>query len=486
MLTYWTSHQMYLDHVSAGIARMDHVTYKRFMAMSATWNKLQLFDLDKVLPVMLPLYPNMGRPAKHQPEILRSLFLMVDQRCTSITEWVERIANDDLLALLIGCSPYDLPPLGSYYDLIDRLWGIDDSDRFRRDKLFRVDKNRSLASRLRLKKGEKLPPKHPNSVRRLVKRVIVKGKLPFNYENVLQKIFKLAAVDLSVEAGLIPSEGCTMSGDGTCVHAHSSSFGKKVILDNGTEMAHFSDPDAEPGWDSDLEKSYFGYTLYTLDIRNEEHRVDLPVHFRFTSARRHDSINAVVSLAEFTNLNPDIKVKNMCLDAAHDAYAMYELLEHYGMTPFIDLNTKAGRPKSIPDSINVDKDGVPICSAGYRMTYAGHCKDRCRDKWRCPLVTGKVESCACMDKCSPSPYGRVVYTKPSWDKRLYPSVSRESAGWKDVYRNRTSCERINNRILNDYRLHAMRIRGKKRYSFFTMLICVNIHLDALNKVTASA
>ena len=485
MLKLWTPHQTYIDFVSDAVCSMDPATLKRFKAFSSTWNKLSYFDLDRVEPIMRPLYSSTGRPALHQPEILRSLFLMMDQHCLSISDWVVKLNNDNLLALLIGCDPSDLPPLGSYYDLINRLWLFDDSSRFSRSCILSTDKNKSLAKRLKLKKGEKLPPKHPNSVSHLVKRVVVKEDLPFNYEKILQTIFKLAIVDLSVEKGLIPRENNTMAGDGTCVHTHSSVYGRKVTLNDGTVKAHYSDPDAEIGWDSDTNSYYYGYSLYTFAVHNSKLHIDLPVHFRFTSAKRHDSINLVASLPEFVNLKHSFHVKNLCLDSAHDTYPIYDLLEHYNMEPFIDLNPK-GIPKSIPDTINVNSEGIPLCNAGYEMTRAGYCKDRCRIKWRCPLKTGKQTTCNCMDICSPSPYGRVVYTKPSWDKRLYPSVARESAGWKAVYKCRTSCERINNRILNDYRLHEMRIHGKKRYSFLTMLICANIHLDALNKVLTAA
>jgi hypothetical protein len=47
---------------------------------------------------------------------------MMDQCSLSLTSWTATLASDDLLAILIGCSPDSLPPLGSYYDLINRLW----------------------------------------------------------------------------------------------------------------------------------------------------------------------------------------------------------------------------------------------------------------------------------------------------------------------------------------------------------------------------
>ncbi|MGL6199004.1 MAG: hypothetical protein ACRC3H_08730, partial [Lachnospiraceae bacterium] len=66
-------------------------------------------------------------------------------------------------------------------------------------------------------------------------------------------------------------------------------------------------------------------------------------------------------------------------------------------------------------------------------------------------------------------------------------VARGTAEYIKTYNNRTGSERVNNRILNDYKLHSMRIHGKKRYSFFTMIACINIHLDArLKKAKAEA
>ena len=110
------------------------------------------------------------------------------------------------------------------------------------------------------------------------------------------------------------------------------------------------------------------------------------------------------------------------------------------------------------------------------MVNWGYCRQKHSRKWRCPLACGRVASCPCGETCSSSSYGRCVYTKPDWDIRLYTPVPRGTAEYKKIYNNRTSCERVNNRVLNDYHLHDMGIHTRKRYSFFTMIIC--IHLDA--------
>ena len=104
--------------------------------------------------------------------------------------------------------------------------------------------------------------------------------------------------------------------------------------------------------------------------------------------------------------------------------------------------------------------------------------EKTRRKWRCPLACRKIKECSCKQECSPSEYGRVIYTKPSDDPRIFTPVPRGTKAFKDIFKTRTCSERVNNRVLNDYKVEHMQTRGKKRYSFFTMIACILIHLDA--------
>ena len=102
--------------------------------------KLLLLDTDKAMDVILPFYHHSGRPAKNQPQILRSFvlfFLMISKGLTppSLTHWVSRLSKDRLLAALIGCHADSLPPLGSYFDFMDRLWLHTDTLHYSRHKL---------------------------------------------------------------------------------------------------------------------------------------------------------------------------------------------------------------------------------------------------------------------------------------------------------------------------------------------------------------
>jgi len=487
MLKHWTTHAEYQHFISQAVATMSGSQLKKLAFYKDSLEKLSSLNLDPVGLHLRPHYSDTGRPAINQPEILRSFILMMDLKVQGITEWVSLLQSDDLLALMIGCPSDSLPPLGSYYDFINRLWLQNPKNqRLGRKDLFPYNKNWKAFKKQG--KGKKLPNRHPGITKVVADRILSGKNFIFHYEKLLQELFSLIAIVPSIELGLISKDGITVSGDGTCVHAHTSPYGHKVCdcLENGitdcTCNRHYSDPDAAWGWDSDLETSFFGHTLYLLTHHNEDLKIDLPLHIRILDARRHDSVSALVSLAEFKDICPDLKIKNLCLDSAHDNYPTYNLCKEWAISPFIDLNSNRGKPKSIPDTVTIDKDGTPLCQSGFRMVYCGNDYTRSRIKWRCPVACGKENSCSYKDSCSPSTYGRCIYTKPDWDIRLYPPVVRGTKEFQKVYNNRTGSERVNNRILNDYHLHSMRIHGKKRFSFFTMIAGINIHLDARVKV----
>ncbi len=183
-----------------------------------------------------------------------------------------RLLNLDPVMELL--DPYD-PPLGSYYDFIDRLWLQEKHfQKSRRKDLFSADKNRKPANKPG--KGKKLPNRHPEITKIIAEEAVSRDEFPFYYEKLLQQVFCAAAVTPSMQCGLINKGGVTLSGDGTCVHTHASPYGHKVCgcPDHGQNRCdcprHYSDPDAHWGWDSDLGTFYFGYTLYMLSYHDSQ------------------------------------------------------------------------------------------------------------------------------------------------------------------------------------------------------------------------
>lgn len=186
--------------------------------------KLRLLNLDPVMELLEPYYPPHGRPAINQTQILRSLVLMLDQGYTGITAWVEKLSSDSLLAFLISCTPDSLPPLGSYYDFIDRLWLQDKQfQKSGRKDLFPANKNRKPANKPG--KGKKFPNRHPEITKIMAEEAVSRDEFPFYYEKLLHQAFRAAAILPSIQRGLINKDGATLSGDGICVHTHASPYG---------------------------------------------------------------------------------------------------------------------------------------------------------------------------------------------------------------------------------------------------------------------
>ena len=273
-------------------------------------------------------------------------------------------------------------------------------------------------------KGQKAPETKDKISERLVGHLPDGKDILFNFEERLQKLFYSLAVLPSIQCGLIPADNLTVSGDGTAVHTHASPRGhrsKYSPVPNGKDPAsvqrHFTVPDALWGWDSGLDKFYYGYTLFQLSCYNSKIHTDIPLLLRFTNDRRHDSVSFLVAFHRLEKYMPSLSVTSMRLDSAIDNYPTYALLKQRNIRAIIDLNGNQGRPKAIPDTIRIDKDGTPICQQGLRMVPNGCDRSRGCLMWCCP--SGKDHAAKCRCCCSSSKYGRVIKTKADWDIRPY-------------------------------------------------------------------
>ena len=478
MLDYFRTNKDYQRFVLTELHALAKARPDQIMEYKEAVSKMLIFNLDPLLPVITPLYPPIGRPAEMQMEIFRS-FVLMDHLHIPLDHWVEKLTHNPVLRAAAGFTLENMPKTSSYYDFINRVVPLDERPVLRAFKSKPKDK---------LKKGEKLPPKNPGVVARVVGRLIDDEKrfirrLSRRPERFLQKIFARVSVDRSCELGLVP-DNLSLSGDGTCIKTGASHYGKKVCkckengIYNCTCDRKFSDPNATWGWDSHNERYFYGYTGYFISTYNKPLKIDLPLYLRLVQASRHDSVSAVFALAEFRELYPNLHIDTFISDSASDNYATYELLDHWDINAVIALNEKNKGNFQYPPALRIDDNGVPVCPGGRKMTYNGFSKDRCRFKWRCPRVAGGLKPCTSCAACSPSPYGRVIYTKPDWDLRLFTRIPRGSDAWKAIMKQRTAAERVNDRILIDYGVENAPTRGKKRISFFTALAAVNIHLDA--------
>ena len=453
-------------------------------------------NLDPVGAFLSRFYSNTGRPALHQAQILRSMILFAllfdkTPARTSLTLWVNSVLPlNPVLISLVGCpSPDDLPPLGSYFDFMNRFW-LGDRSIYGRNVFLPAGKNSKKPNKdigADGKLAEQLDTSFSSSD--IVKKIMNGEPVSNNPEALLQDIFYLAAVRPSLNSGLIPTDNFTLSGDGTAVVSHSSFYGHHHVSCTSSKSCpysascqrHYSDPDAGWGWDSSNKSWYFGRTLYMICCRNNALKIELPIIMKFTDARRHDSISFLYAIDEFGRHFHGPSPKNFCLDSAHDNIPTYELLEHWDINALIDINGRSTSYDGIPNDITLDKTGHPICRNGCRMCKWGNDPLKNAHKYRCPLKCGRIDSCAHESECSPGSYGRTLYIKNSGNLRFYPRIPRDSNEYKTIYSERTACERLNDRVLNDYRLQHMKIRGTDHFSFWTMIIGICIHYDARYK-----
>lgn len=457
-----------------------------------------LLNLDYLRELLIPTY----KKPNHQPtdpiNLFRSLLLMTMVKETSITEWVNKLKDNKVFAILSGFEPAELPGVGTFYDFINRLTLADKE--WKRKQRNRRRKFKRKPSK-KLQKNEKLPPKHPGIVDRLTKRIMKNLNLPpyLGKYPVLYQFFIYCVVKQSAELGLLGDiQQLMVSGDGTHIKTGASPYGIKVcdcpkfIIKNGKKVFNrcdcerkFSDPYATWGWDSYREQYVYGYVFYENTAASSP--FDLPIFFLQAQAHRHDSTLAPVAF-DLTRklLGEEYHIDKFLGDSAHDNYATYKLLHHFDGEAFISLNDK-NTGNYTYDPCPVNDLGIPICKSRQQMIYNGYCPDRMRIKWRCPLKADKnfTEKNECIDNdyCSKSDYGRVVYTYPQKNLRLSTITPRGSEQWFNVYDKRTSSERSFKRKKTDYRIEQAKVRSREQWFVRYTLVAICQHMDAWAKTS---
>jgi hypothetical protein len=423
------------------------------------WNCL-ISDLSHTTTFLRDTYADHGPAPRDPASMLRSflLFLLVTPEI-GITKWVDELYRVPLYAILSGFEPGDIPGVGTFYDFLSRFWAADENN-------LKPKKKPKRSKPKKGKKGEKAPTTSAGKVKRLVERILRSG-MPFREQpfDRLLEFFQSQIVAVSERLGLLgDAKALTIAGDGTPVVTASFTRSKPLCDCHARGIAKcshsrlYSQPDCDSGWDSSREKYFNGYHLYMLTAANSHH--DLPLYPRLQPASRHDAVSFVVSTVEFSQRFTLGMVDKRLLDAAHDAGAIYDLLAHQHIEPFIDLNVRGTKPLETGSDIRISPKGIPICPAGLEMNRNGYDQSQKRFKWLCPKMTTRTE-CSCDTPCSTAKYGRSFHTQSKDNPRLFPQTPRDSVAWKLTYKRRTTVERSNKREKIDYKLEAGRHRSTK-------------------------
>jgi hypothetical protein len=460
--------------------------------------RLYIFDIDYLRELLIPTYNKPHNMPRDPVTIFRSLLLMTMVKESSITKWVERLHNCKLFVILSGFELDNIPGVGTFYNFIDRLTLVDKYLKRKRNKRLRKFKRKPTK---KLKKNEKLPPKHPNITDKIVKKIIrnFNNKPYLGKYKIIYHFFIQCVVRQSANLGLIGDiNDVIISGDGTHIKTGASPYGrkkckcKKFSIKNGQKVFNRCDcprkfPDffATWGWDSYREQYIYGYTFYELIAASSP--FDLPLFFIQAQASRHDSIIAPLCTDFLRKILPqNITISKFLADTAHDNYPTYKLMNLFQFEPFIPLNQR-NKDNLIYKQCKVNDKGSPICNCNKPMKYAGYCKDRMRIKWRCPLKADKnfteKKQCRKNNYCTTSKYGRVVYTYPLKNLRLFNKTPRGSKEWLRIYDRRAGSERSNKRKKIDYKIEHARVRSREQWFVRYSLAAICQHLDAWAKTS---
>lgn len=475
MLGTWHTHTEYQTNLLKKLKQLRQARSKSIQDFTTSILKMWQMNLDPMQPIVAPLFSLIGRPSNQQPEIMRLLILMDDRREHDIDKWLKTVAATPLFCALVGLDADELPGASTLRDFISRLWQGEVPNPMK-PPAYRPKENLGK---------EKQPPKRPGIIAELcrkAKKGEIFGGVP---ESFLQAIFTEIALKPSALLGLLGNtQKLKASADGTCVESHANPSGHKVCGCQGRCVCErrYADPYAKWGWDSYHKRYFYGYSLYALSCHNTALGLDLPLYLRFVDANQFDGVSLIEAFAHARNLYQSfLRFEALIADSAHDNYATYDLLRHFKVRPFIDLRTQKDGEIPKPLNIQLSKNGLPICPDGHEMINWGFDRNKFRTKFRAPCVVGSVSDCPYSDICSPTPYGKTIYLRNASNLRFHPPVPRGSDKWKAIYNERTAAERVNNRILTDYRLEQPKRRGKKTLAFFTFINAINVHLDALVK-----
>lgn len=442
------------------------------------YRKFRDLDLSAVDRIMQPHYSNVG-PVPWSPSILlRALLVMIVYKTTTISKWVTDLRVAPILAIICGFDPKHTPGIGTFYNFMSRLWDLPTDNYSQHVKPPQQKKLKKPK-----KKGQKADSIESETVADLIERL---SKASFRIDAeayaTLYKIFRSCFLDQSIACGLVKPEKLRISGDGTPVVTsarfrshHTCDCWKNGIFDCSCNR-YFPQPDCNVGWDSSRDAWYFGYDMYLLT--DTEH--DLPLFPLLHQASKHDSHGFCETFFRHIAFSPDLKPKQLLLDSAHDSMAMYHLCQREHIQPFIDLNLGNSKKGDDYHGVTLGPDGIPICSAGLKMKSHGNDLQRQYAKFICPKMS--KGTCTCESPCSSAKYGRTCSIPMESNIRLYNSPSRESVDWKTTYNSRTSSERCNKRIKNDYLLEDAKHKSTKLWYIRVYLIMMVLHLDAWDNI----
>ena len=493
MLPHISNQAEYKDFLEREEAKLSRAE-KNILARrkySKAKDKMLLMEPERAHDLFASSYSHTGRSAHDPVIILRSFILMPHFGYTSVDVWVNDVKEDNLLQLLIGADKKKgVPSVGTHYGFINRLTNSDPhmNELYPKGKNLLCNKDKEDNTGITQELAEKYQTNPKYDLDRWSRK--------------LEELYNLVIVQPFLEKLLeknLPLKEFILSGDGTCLHIHSNPNGNRVKNPIDDQHSYrYTAPTADWGKDwgengKHLE-DYFGFNLFIISLHG--YKIDVPLYFGIHPASENECRHMVTDLNRMLQISPNAKPRFMCYDKAGDSDPMRKHLKYHGIIPIIPLkkNRKKRPQLELPQSKKdehdepleyISEDRYPVCMYGEAMSRDGHDNSKNMTKYRCPLKTGKVKECPHDSVCNKTAYGRVVKIPDNLEDALYVPVDYHSKQWKKRYNNRTSCERMNNRVLNNYDVQHLTCRNESKHLFFAMMAGMNVHLDAWLKQLAA-
>jgi hypothetical protein len=164
-------------------------------------------------------------------------------------------------------------------------------------------------------------------------------------------------------------------------------------------------------------------------------------------------------------------------DAAFDAWYTYQTCALRGGIAAIALNQHA-HPVFMRDA-----DGTPRCPMGLRMqpTYQFHHTNGYRaQRYRCPLLFPQATGQTCEHEQFRKGKGCVKDINIEAGGLMRVTLDRDSPLYKAIYKQRTSCERINSQA-KDFGIERPKARNIRSVRRLNTLIYITINIKALQR-----
>ena len=272
---------------------------------------------------------------------------------------------------------------------------------------------------------------------------------------------------------LLPDFGETLAFDGKAIETHARPHKNKPLTRDGRRDldANFGKKvyrgENQDGTMWEKIKSWFGYKLHLIVDANYE----LPVAFKITQASCAEEPQAHDLLSDLEAEHPIILKCSRYFAAdkgLDDGKLIRRLWDDYRIRPVIDIRNTwrdqdATRLLSGQENLVYDYQGRVYCYCPRtyqkrQMPNGGFEVDRGCLKKRCPAEHFGID-CEGKEEC---PVSKAVRVPLKEERRIFTPLPRDSYKWEDIYKKRTSVERVNGRLDVSFGFENHFIRGQQK------------------------